>query len=101
VADPELYRAALRADPHNARAQAQLDAVAQVDAMKARSRKRTLLAVGLLAMALAAAGFLTSRITTRGAGAGGASSSSGAAGSTPPLPIPSNVIALPRKDEAA
>jgi hypothetical protein len=58
VADPELYRAALVADPSHERARAQLEAVAQVEVLRARRRRRAIGAVGLLALALAGAGVL-------------------------------------------
>jgi hypothetical protein len=58
VADPELYRAAVNADPTHARARAQFEAVAQVEVLRARQRRRTIGAVGLLAVAAASAGVL-------------------------------------------
>jgi hypothetical protein len=58
VADPELYRAAVNADPTHARARSQFEAVAQVEVLRARQRRRTIGAVGLLAVAAASAGVL-------------------------------------------
>lgn len=58
VADPELYRAAVLADPNHARARAQFDAVAQVEVLRSRRRRRAVGAFGLLAVALASAGVL-------------------------------------------
>jgi hypothetical protein len=58
VADPELYRAAVLADPSHAQARAQFEAVAQVEVLRKRRRRRAVGAVGLLAVAAAAAGVL-------------------------------------------
>ncbi len=58
VADPELYRAAVNADPTHTRARSQFEAVAQVEVLRARQRRRTIGAVGLLAVAAASAGVL-------------------------------------------
>ena len=67
VADPELYRAAVRADGSNARARAQLEAVAQLEVVRARKRRRVLLALGLLTMALAALGIVLHRMRSAAA----------------------------------
>jgi hypothetical protein len=53
VADPELYRAAVSADPTHQRARAQFEAVAQVEALAARRRRRALGALGLLTVGAA------------------------------------------------
>jgi hypothetical protein len=58
VADPELYRAAVLADPTHQRARAQFDAVAQVEVLKSRRRRRAIGAAGLLVVAAASAGVL-------------------------------------------
>lgn len=58
VADPELYRAAVNADPNHSRARAQFEAVAQVEVLRSRRRRRAIGAVGLLAVAAAGAGVL-------------------------------------------
>lgn len=58
VADPELYRAAVNADPNHARARAQFESVAQVEVLRSRRRRRAIGAVGLLAVASAGAGAL-------------------------------------------
>jgi hypothetical protein len=67
VADPELYRVAVRTDPSNLRAQAQLDAVAQVDVLRARKRRRTVIALGLFALAVAGLGAVLARARRRSA----------------------------------
>ncbi|MBI5517542.1 MAG: hypothetical protein HY909_27475 [Deltaproteobacteria bacterium] len=54
VAEPELYRAALRADGSNARAQGQLDRVEQVAVLRARRVRRLFGALALLGLALGA-----------------------------------------------
>jgi hypothetical protein len=69
VADPELYRAALRADPNHARARAQFEAVAQVQVLRSRWRKRAMIALGLLAVALAGVGLLVLRARGQAPGA--------------------------------
>lgn len=79
VADPELYRAALRADPANARARAQLAEVEQADVLRARRQRRALGALGLFALALGAVWALT-----RGALLG--ERAARATASTPPSP---------------
>jgi hypothetical protein len=83
VADPELYRVALRSDPGNQHAQAQLEAVAQVEVVRARRRRRVLLALGLLAMASAVIGWLFNRSRGSQGGSSGSGDSSGGSGSPP------------------
>ncbi|MDP3278778.1 MAG: hypothetical protein Q8Q09_26540 [Deltaproteobacteria bacterium] len=65
VADPELYRAALTADPTHARARAQFDAVAQVEVLRSRYRRRAIGAGGLVVVALAFAGLIASEARRR------------------------------------
>jgi hypothetical protein len=96
VADPELYRLAVRTDPANRRAQAQLDAVVQVEVVKAKQRRRALVAIGLFAMALAGLGLLLNRLRQSagkepgggqgGSGGGGSSGSSSPPGQGTPEP---------------
>ena len=66
VADPELYRAAVRVDPENHRAEAQLEAVAQVEVLRARRRRRVVIALGLLVLAAAALGLVMARVRREG-----------------------------------
>ena len=61
VADPELYDAVLRVDPGHERARAQRSVVAQDEVLRARRRRRTLGAVGLLGVALATLWMLVRR----------------------------------------
>lgn len=65
VAEPELYRAVLRVDPGHTRAREQLDRVAQDAVLRARQRRRTVGALGILALAL---GTLWALLRARGAG---------------------------------
>lgn len=71
VADPELYDAVLRVDPGHARARAQRSAVAQDEVLRARRRRRTAGAAGLLGVALATLWLLVRRPPRRAARAAG------------------------------
>lgn len=89
VADPELYRVAVRTDPSNHRAQAQLESISEVAVVKSRHRRKVLGALGLFALAMAGLGLLFNRLrggggSNRGSGGGSGTATASSTTSTTP-----------------